>query len=144
MVVGAGSAHAGNGVTLTLAKQVDGPYSDEIRRNVPTGEKKNVYIRVKNLGGATSSVQLFSPADDPPGYTFKYFRLNGDNVTADVTSGGGLSFNVKAGKAKKFRMVIKALDDQDQDCIFPNIIYTGGNDDDALLAINTPISSCQM
>ena len=53
------------------------------------------------------TVNIFSPKEHGS-YRMKYFRLNGANVTDQVTSGGGLQFELPEGKAKTFRMQIRA------------------------------------
>ena len=44
LVVAAVPAHAGTGVELLVARKTSGPFKAEIRRTVPLGAKRDVYI----------------------------------------------------------------------------------------------------
>jgi hypothetical protein len=62
LMAGASPATAGvPDVELKLAKEKSGPYSDTLRRNVGSNEKKNVFLRAKNKNNEMDSVNLFSP-----------------------------------------------------------------------------------
>ena len=125
-------------IELKLAKSESGPFNDRIRRNVPLGEKRNVYLRAKNVEMGTLAVNLFSPGSQED-YRMKYFKLNGNNITERVTEPFGFVFNVQGGKAKKFRMQIKAKDGTASECIYPNAIFDGG-DDTAVVDVNLPMN----
>ena len=140
LMLAASPAHAGNGLELKLGKAASGPFNEQVRRNVPLGEKRNVFIRAKSFDAGALEVTLFSPnADDD--YRMKYFKSNGTNITSDVAA-GGYDFTLGAGKQKVFRMQIKAKDGTDPECVSPNVIYPVGLDDSATVAINTPILTC--
>jgi hypothetical protein len=51
-------------------------------------------------------------------------------------------FNLGPGRAKVFRVRIKAGPNPDPDCIAPNVIFGGGGDDSAGLGINIDPAAC--
>ena len=138
LLLAAAPASAGpSGISLKIAKKQSGPYDVGVRVNIAEGAKKNVYLKAKNRGDSPLGVDLFGPDSDGD-YRVKYYKLNGTNITDDVASGGGYSFNVQGGKAKTFRMKIKAKDGTEFDCIGANVIFDGGGDDSVVVGVNLP------
>jgi hypothetical protein len=136
LVLAAAPSDAGTGIELGVAKSKSGPFEEQVRRKVALGKKRNVYIRAKNRDTDTLDANLFSP-DEADDYKFKYFKSNGTNITGDVL-GSGYAFTVAEGKAKKFRMLIKAKDGTAAECVYTELFFEGGGDVSAAVAINLP------
>jgi hypothetical protein len=122
-------------IDLRAAKAKSGPFNESVRRNVPFGEKRNVFLRARNLDEGSSDGALLSLAAEGD-YRFKYFKPNGTQITDKVADEGHF-FTLAEGGAKKFRMQIKAKTGTTEECVGPQVAFSGG-DDRVPVMINFP------
>src|SRR5262245_34758371 len=125
VMVAAAPAGAGTGIDLKASKHASGPFEGSVRRHVQLGEKRNVFLRAKNLEGSPLNGALMS-SEAEGNYTFKYFKSNGTNITDKVID-EGYFFTLSGGSAKTFRMQIKAKTGTTQECVGPHVAYSGGD-----------------
>ena len=128
-------------VKAKIAKQPDGPFKDAVRLNLADGQAKNAYLKVKSLTGETEAAEMTS--QEPNDLRVKFFKNNGDNITDEVLTGPGYTFNVKGDSPKRFRMRVKALDTGVDDCV--NVDVKGDPPSDTSTvsaAINQPAGDC--
>jgi hypothetical protein len=120
---------------IKAAKQPDGPFVQEIHANVNEGQVKFFTLRPKNISESDLRPELAQPII-PLGFQIKYFR-NGNNITADVRDGDGYSFNLRAGKSKRFDVRIKAQISGEA-CVLTQITDATVAHDAAIITLNSP------
>ena len=133
-------ALAGAELQVRTAKKASGPYAQVTRLNIPDGESKNGYVRVKNKldkkVGATLTYEIVIVSD--PEYTIRWFKGK-KNITSDVAN-AGYDFGLRPGKSKIFRARIKAPNGAEPMCMSAVTDIGGSFSGNAFLAAN---SNCE-
>jgi hypothetical protein len=94
-----------------VAKKQGGPYKRFQHLNVPAGEAKSLYWRVKNVSRKRlNEVHLSDSATNYPASWVARWFAGKRNITADVHTSDGHTFGLKRGKSKTFRQRLKAPD----------------------------------
>lgn len=103
--------------SLTVAKHADGPYGTVTTVNIPAGQSKSVYWRVKNQspGKLTDLLLSDSDTDYPVGWKARWYR--GQKEITEGVQGGGHEFTLKKDASARFRLKLKAGDEADQWCV---------------------------
>lgn len=138
-------ATAGGGekfFNVKVAKHQDGPYSDYQTMNLPVGETKSAYFKVRNKANSNLLHMNFNdntPDPDPEDFKVKWFKRD-NNITSEVKSKSGYQFTLKQDKPLVIRAKVKHLDPGDGACIEGEAEGLDVGDDIALLAVNTKCS----
>ena len=107
------SADAGtnNDITIKVSKQKSGGFGGSVATNIPSGEAKNFYLKVRNNSGSQIPVTMGQYTE--VGLAPKWFKgfSGSENITAAVEA-EDYDFNVGPGKVKKFRWRIKLIEDE--------------------------------
>ena len=129
-------ALAGAELQVRTAKKASGPYAEFTRLNIPDGEAKNGYVRVKNKldkkVGVTLTYEIVVVSD--PEYTIRWFKGK-KNITADV-SNAGYDFGLRPGRSKVFRTKIKAPNGAEPMCMSAGTDIGGSFSGNAFLSVN--------
>ena len=96
-------------VKLKVAKHEGGPYKEFQAINIPDGDVKNLFWRVKNVSSKRlKEVHLSdSSTNYPLAWGVKWFQREKD-ITDDVHTSDGHTFGLKRGRSKTFRQRLKA------------------------------------
>ncbi|MEO8091491.1 MAG: hypothetical protein ABI726_02125 [bacterium] len=107
------------GVKVEVAKHKSGPWSPfGLNVHIPTGDSKNLYIRIKNTSHHAHAKQVNLTerrSADGPDYQVSWFKGKRD-ISHDVQTSGH-DFTLKHDRSKRFRLRVKALDGSDQECV---------------------------
>ena len=134
LVPDAASAGEAGELDAKLAKQRSGPFQHGLEINIADGTAKSVYLKVKNRtteDAVAAELSQFLPEED---WVTKYFRRT-HNITAAVQS-NGYNFDLRAGKAKLFRIRIKAPEAPDDTCVTSTVASLDLDGDFATVRVN--------
>jgi hypothetical protein len=120
-----------------VSRHKSGPYKQELSINIAPGTAKNVYLKVKNNTGQRKDSLQLNQFEPEMGWNTRYFRRD-QNITNEV-QGGGYGFELGAGKAKKFRIRIKAPATTDDTCVTSLVEEMGPDHDVAVVGVNDPL-----
>jgi hypothetical protein len=115
-------AHRGNPYARAeVARHKNGPwFPTSIGVKVATGDKKNVYVRIKNTtSGPKHRLDMNlteAGGGGPPEYHNAWF--SGENDITHSVQTSGYDFKLKPEKMKRFRLRITAHDDSAQECVY--------------------------
>jgi hypothetical protein len=129
-------AGAGDPVArVTIAKNTSGPFSDLISRQIPDGEAKNSYLKVKNTG--TQSGVFVVQGDWAGDLLPKWFKgfTGTKNVTDKVASMSGYEITLDSKETRKFRLRVKTVGPEIEGCVATGA-DVGIDSDHAFLSVN--------
>ena len=119
---------------VEFAKKSAGPYSEYIKKNVPDGETKPAYLRVRSKADANQPATLTDAylVEPGPDYTVKWFQGK-KNITSDMND-EGYEFTLKPDKDRIFKTKIKAPEGAQGICItasveVPNLVFSNASID---------------
>ena len=114
LVVAVSPALAGEPLVVVKAsKHKAGPYLHDTQSlNIPVGESKNAYWRVKNISDKRLRLTFDDAATggNPEGYRVRWFDKRHRNISSAV-KGAGYVFRLRVGKTKMFSATVKHLAD---------------------------------
>jgi hypothetical protein len=139
-------ATAGGGekfFTVRVAKDQNGPWKVSQNVNIPVGEAKGAYFRVKSRAdGNLPNMNFNDFTDDPNSEDYKVNWFKGkDKISSEVKSAEGYEFTLKPDKPLVIRAKVKHVADPgDGTCVDGWAERDVGDDSFALLAVNTECS----
>jgi len=123
---------------MTSSKHQDGPFSsDQLNFNLDPVETKTAWIKVKNrTGGKLKNIALkVGKKATEDAFNVRYFH-GSENITGDVR-GAGYEFDLNAGKATKFKALIKNKE-KGAMCFMAEVEHPQAGDAAVFVAANTP------
>ena len=97
---------------VKVANSKDGKFKKVLTANLPAGERKDYFFRLRLKGDQPDHSVIFDDAltqdPHPDGYRVQWYR-NGENVSSEV-KGPGYALTLKAGKPRYFQVRVKALE----------------------------------
>jgi hypothetical protein len=123
---------------VRVAKKESGPYSVFQKVNIPVGESKSAYFKVKNKADSNLLHMNFNDniPDPNPDFKVKWFRGD-NNITSEVESEDGYPFTLKEDKPLIIRAKVKHLDPGAGVCIDAGAEGDDVGDSLAVLGVNT-------
>jgi hypothetical protein len=133
-VVGLAAA-GGPAPKVQVAKHKGGTYTGFVNANVPDGETKVRYVRVRSRADANQPANLTAELDvEGPQYTIKWFAGQ-ENITPEI-EGDGYEFVLKPNKDRIFKVKIKAPQEAEGGCITAAVEVPTSTFETALIRIN--------
>jgi hypothetical protein len=127
-LITADAAGAGGGQppTLRVAKKPEGPYANAWQDvNLPPGEAKNFYFKVKNKTSSNIDTELSGTGDDLPDFKVRWFRGNND-ITDDVVQPGAIDVTLDPGEVRRYRARVKHRDVQPDQATYCLVLFADG------------------
>jgi hypothetical protein len=104
-------------VALKVAKKKDGPYHPSLNAiSLAEGQTKSFWFRAKNKTDERLKDLILDDGPFPIDDDLSVRWFQGDDNVSPQVQGGGLEFNLKPRKAKRFRMRVKATGPA-EDCL---------------------------
>jgi hypothetical protein len=145
-VAASANAHRGVFVRAEVAKHKAGPWKHGAHVQIPTGEAKNVYLRIKNVTSPAQSldVTLTEGTDGGlPDYRHTWFKgFKGDTDISHDVQTSGYDFTLRHGKTKRFRVRVKAIDGSNPECLLAQWEAQPGGFTDNPIVVNGDSGSC--
>jgi hypothetical protein len=122
--------------SVKIAKKAGGPYLEFAAVNVPDGETRTRYVRVRSKHNAnqTATLTMGLASDGGPEYTFKWFRGK-TNITPDIGD-DGYDFTLKPDKDRIFKVRIKAPEGAEPICMTAAVEVPASSFGTATLIVN--------
>jgi hypothetical protein len=148
VAIPATAAHRGVFVKAEVAKHKDGPWKHGAHVQIPTGEKKSLYLRIKNVTSPAQSLDatLTEGTDGgPPDYRHTWFKgFAGDTDISHDVQTSGYDFTLRHGKTKRFRVRVKAIDGSNPECLVAQWEVVPGGFTDNPIEVNGDPGPCSI